>query len=1444
MNHGKRNSKRRLLTVCLSMILAVSLGIPDLHGNRVSAAESLEAAASARAASGTVYYVSADGDDANDGKSESQSWRTLEKVNNMSYAPGDRILFKAGDVWNGSLKLRGISGTADAPIVFSSYGNIKGLGRPVINGNGTTTTERSVIIENYKGVTDKTMSATIDVVDGSYLEFSNFELTNYHPDIISQRAGINIRTASTTVSEWEANPRMGIVVKNNYIHDVNGNPKGWKIGSGGILILGNITDVLVEGNIVKRVDIEGIRNAGLYKEGDIKANFPRVFKDIIFRNNYVEEVQGDGFVMSNVGENGRMEYNTVVKHSAKDVGNVNYAGLWVIAVKDMVMQYNEVYGGVYGYNDGQAFDVDMFSEGALYQYNYSHSNRGGFMLFMDGSTNSVARYNISVNDGDGRYLLHYLPTQAQYAPLIHNNTFFTDENISTKIFNTSGKYARLYNNIFYSKADTPMGATSFSGGEIKNNIFYPGTGIKGTAFPGAVVEDNIFESPKLARPGEEPKDIIQADASLFDAEKLNGYKLLSDSPAINAGLDVSVHTPSVWGKADKDFYDNPLTDGKADIGAHEYSGDAPANRVPEVLPMAMKLNQDKLDLYAQQAGQTLAVEFTPKDAWFKGIKWSSSNPRVAAVDAKGFITPLSPGKASIRAESTFNTAIYAETQVTVHPPSMLKSYQVGADQAEISESHPSVQLRVDGVTEEGITLKHAPYYKVQFRTDQDRVTVDQETGILTANGDVSGMDAIEVTADVEEYSDIQYSQSFEAGWGDFVSETGTPIETGVISDQVAYQGERSALFVKGNGSNAIQKLFGSPQQGIVTMMLYDDGSKSGNTRVVAHVGNARSQLLAGMGVLYDGNPNYGSQDYYSVRASGVSTAWEKTSIKRSKGWHELKWDYTSGTELNMYIDGHLVKTTNVITHFDRIVLGFLWDSANGRTFAFDNIKYASTDDKVTKPAEKLTLSVHQTVDRAALNQAITVAQSVYDPAVEGTEPGQYPAGSKLQLFDAIEAAKAVLNQANALQDEIDAAVTVLQAAVAAFQSLVIVDPGAPVDKSRLNEAITVAKSVYAEAVEGVEPGQYPPEAMLRFHHAIQAAEDVMMNEDVTQADVQAAISAIDGALAEFKGSMIPGSKVPSWLGGILTAENVSATSIHLHWSGEVQADQVEGYTISRNGVELANVTGSVYRYHVTGLSPDSIYSFKVEAGSKDKWSHDGPSITVRTAALVTEPGGGSSDGGTSSITPSPTVPKTGNSEEESKEAEEDDKGEVEKPSPPKLEVHLQDIDKHWASKAIEKAVELGWVQGYKDHTFRPNAKITRAEFAVLLGRALGLGQGQQGTISFEDADGIPAWAKAFVTGVVKAGIMNGYEDQTFRPAQELTRLEMTVMIARAKKLPLDPQAKISFADADQIPAWAQPYVAAAVEAKLIQGRGQGVFAPQAHATRAESVSLIVAILGE
>ncbi len=722
----KQQMKRKWISVALAASLVTTLALPTMAAQPAYAASNLEVqqAAAQRIVSGTTYYVSNAGNDANDGKSESAPWKTLEHVNLQQFRPGDQILFKAGDVWDGSLKLRNTSGTKEAPIIFDKYGSTDPDIRPIINGNGTTTTEESAIVKNYSSVKDKTMSATIDVVDGSYLQFHNFELTNSNPNVVSQRAGINIRTASTTTQEWEANPHRGIVVKNNYVHDVDGNPKGWKIGSGGILILGNISDVLVDGNIVKRVDIEGIRNAGLYKEGDIKVNFPRVFDDIIFTNNYVEETQGDGFVMSNVGKNGRMEYNTVVKHSAKNVGNVNYAGLWVIGVKDMIMQYNEVYGGIYGYNDGQAFDVDMFSEGTLYQYNYSHSNRGGFILFMGGSTSSVVRYNMSVNDGDGRYIFHYLPTTANDAPLIHNNTFFTDEHIQTKLVSDPGKYLKMYNNIFYSKANTPIGQDRFAGGEVSHNIFYPGTGIKEQKLTNLSLDNNLFVSPQFARAGEEPSDIINMNASTFDVEKLNGYKLLPGSPAIDAGKDMTALTPSAWELANVDFFRNPITDqAKVDIGAHEFSNDAPIDQNPEVMPASITLSESSLHLLAKHPGTKLSADIGPADAWFKTVKWSSSNPAVAKIGADGIVHPLAAGETTIRVESTVNPSIYAEAQVKVQasfPYELLNFDFDGQVQDQSQEAN------------HGTAIGNPTYVQGQFK-DQAIQLTESDTVVLDAN---------------------------------------------------------------------------------------------------------------------------------------------------------------------------------------------------------------------------------------------------------------------------------------------------------------------------------------------------------------------------------------------------------------------------------------------------------------------------------------------------------------------------------------------------------------------------------------------------------------------------------------------------------------------------------------------------------------------------------------
>lgn len=175
-------------------------------------------------------------------------------------------------------------------------------------------------------------------------------------------------------------------------------------------------------------------------------------------------------------------------------------------------------------------------------------------------------------------------------------------------------------------------------------------------------------------------------------------------------------------------------------------------------------------------------------------------------------------------------------------------------------------------------------------------------------------------------------------------------------------------------------------------------------------------------------------------------------------------------------------------------------------------------------------------------------------------------------------------------------------------------------------------------------------------------------------------------------------------------------------------------------------------------------------------------------------------------------------------------------------VSFTDIAGHWAEANIVKAAGIGFVNGYTDGTFRPNGKVTRAEFVTLLVKALSMKQDNGAELSFKDDNSIPNWAKPYVAQAVKAGIINGYSDNTFRAGQTITRAEMAVMVARAAGLTLNQEQKPAFADTASIPSWAVPSVAAASEAGLIKGKGGNRFAPQEMTTRAEAVTLLLSLL--
>jgi len=177
----------------------------------------------------------------------------------------------------------------------------------------------------------------------------------------------------------------------------------------------------------------------------------------------------------------------------------------------------------------------------------------------------------------------------------------------------------------------------------------------------------------------------------------------------------------------------------------------------------------------------------------------------------------------------------------------------------------------------------------------------------------------------------------------------------------------------------------------------------------------------------------------------------------------------------------------------------------------------------------------------------------------------------------------------------------------------------------------------------------------------------------------------------------------------------------------------------------------------------------------------------------------------------------------------------------KVESVFEDIENHWAKAAIEQAVSLGIVKGDGNKTFNPDGKITRAQFAVILTNALKLNREAEAP-AFADQAEIPGYAAAAIAQVQLAGLLVGYSDDTFRPNTVVSRAQLAVIVARIADLELAKDTVPTFNDAQDIPVWAQPSVAAAVEAGLISGRGNNAFAPADNTTRAEAVAVVLKVL--
>lgn len=159
-----------------------------------------------------------------------------------------------------------------------------------------------------------------------------------------------------------------------------------------------------------------------------------------------------------------------------------------------------------------------------------------------------------------------------------------------------------------------------------------------------------------------------------------------------------------------------------------------------------------------------------------------------------------------------------------------------------------------------------------------------------------------------------------------------------------------------------------------------------------------------------------------------------------------------------------------------------------------------------------------------------------------------------------------------------------------------------------------------------------------------------------------------------------------------------------------------------------------------------------------------------------------------------------------------------------------------------KPTNKPYMSGYEDGTYRPDNTITRAEVATILSM-LDDNYDENERYESASADVNPdAWYANYVNFASSRGYMSGYEDSTYRPDNTITRAEFASMVSRYIGIdPIDGENR--FADIDSVP-WCSQQINALSEAGIVSGYEDGLFKPSNYVTRAESASIINRALGK
>ncbi|MFO7670479.1 MAG: right-handed parallel beta-helix repeat-containing protein [Bacteroidales bacterium] len=500
---------------------------------------------------GITFYISSVGNDSHQGTSEDKAWKSIDKVNAYGFSPGDSVLFRGGDEFEGTIKLGSEdSGTEPEPLVISSYG----AGKAVING----------------GLQNAIMADSC-----TYLSLENLELVG---------AG---RKSGNTTDGLLAMNCMGISIVEVKVHGFQ---------KSGIHLHrcddASITHVYAHENGFAGIHVTGSTmqdpekydNHNLYIGYCVAENNPG--DPTVLKNH-----SGNGILASSV-RGGIIEYCEAFNNGwdMPWTGN-GPVGIWIWDCNDFTIQFciahhnrtNPVAA------DGGGFDFDGGVSNSVIQYCISHNNEGaGFGLYEFGAAkpweNNTIRYNISQDDGIINAGSMGIWKNDEGGVMrncdIYNNTFYNslEEGSNLWLYDNYPGF-RFRNNVFVYNGSLTKGGKTIKDEVFQGNLYWnlageaPFEGFKSLVeWANTTGHENVegrfagfYLEPQFQNAG----SLEVTDPEMIVPENLSGYIPVAGSPLVNNGLDLKKLFGTDPGR--QDILGRAIPAGGAfDIGAIEF----------------------------------------------------------------------------------------------------------------------------------------------------------------------------------------------------------------------------------------------------------------------------------------------------------------------------------------------------------------------------------------------------------------------------------------------------------------------------------------------------------------------------------------------------------------------------------------------------------------------------------------------------------------------------------------------------------------------------------------------------------------------------------------------------------------------------------------------------------------------------------------------------------